>query len=75
MPKRESTRPGEPGHFPILPLIIRLRGFESDTRAQQTDHEESRADKGETQIRFLNGQIVGRIEHDDDSDRAPSQKA
>ena len=36
-------------------LIIRPRRFETGSRRQETDHEESRADQGKTQIRLLDG--------------------
>ena len=55
-------------------LILRPRRFETGGRPQETDHEESRADQGETQIRLLDGQVVGSIKHDNDGDRSPPKK-
>ena len=49
-------------------LIIRPRRFETGSRPQETDHEESRADEGETQIRLLYSQVAGSIKHDNDGD-------
>ena len=56
-------------------LVIWPRRFETGRRPQETDHEESRADKGETQIRLLDGHVAGSIKHDNNGDWSPSEKA